>query len=103
MPDVKLAGRLPGSVERNGVTHVMSKLLDQPMDRRVAMIVYDAPTEAVNHEKDTRDPKIRVLWIEDMGAESDATDLVNAMNQAAESRTGKAPLPLADAPEALTD
>jgi hypothetical protein len=100
MPDVKLAGRLPGSVERNGVNHVQPKLIEDGLARRVALIVYDAPTETVDHEEKTQTPKLRVLWIEDMGAEGEAKELVNAMERAAEDRTGRAPLPLDADPDA---
>lgn len=94
MPDVKLAGRLPGTVERNGVTHVASSLATHGLIRRVALVVYDAPTRTENDEEGTITPTMRVRWIEDMGTEAEQPDLVELMNKAAEDRTGNAALPL---------
>lgn len=98
MPDVKLAGRLPGTTERNGVTHVASSLASHGLIRRVALVVYDAPTRTENDEEGTITPTMRVRWIEDMGPEAERTDLVELMARATEARTGAVPLPLDQEP-----
>lgn len=91
---VKLAGRLPGSFENNGMPAVASDLLKDGATQRLAVIWYDVLT--TGHNNDTGDDiaTMRVLRIEPMGSVGAATSALREMvMQAAEARTGKAPLP----------
>lgn len=92
MPDVKLAGRLPGSTDKNGALAIQKALLDEPLVQRIGLIMFDAPTEAINHEENEQTPKLRVLWIEPVTDAAEASALLEQMNLLAESRTGKRPL-----------
>lgn len=93
---VKLAGRLPGSVESNGLLSVLPDLLEHPNKERLAVIWFSAPTEDVDHSTDpeTRIPKLAIRRIEPMGDADEATKALQEMVlQAAETRLGHAPLP----------
>lgn len=92
MPDVKLAGRLPGSTDKNGAFAIQRDLLTEPLTKRIGLVMFDAPTEAVNHEENEQTPKLRVLWIEPVTDQDQADDLLERMNLLAEARTGKRPL-----------
>lgn len=92
MPDVKLSGSLPGSTEKNGAFAIQKALLDEPLTRRIMLVLCDAPTETTNHEEGTKTPKLRVCWIEPVNDPVQAADLLELMNRIAEDRTGKRPL-----------
>lgn len=91
---VKLAGRLPGSFENNGMSSVAADLLKTPETDRLAVIWYDVLK--TTHDVDTGDDiaTIRVKRIEPMGDVGSATAALREMvMQAAEARTGAKPLP----------
>lgn len=93
---VKLAGRLPGSVENNGLLNVLPDLLEHPNKERLAVIWYSAPTEDVDHSTDpvTRIPKLAIHKLEPMGDVDVASKALQEMVlQAAEQRLGHSPLP----------
>lgn len=92
--EVKLAGRLPGSIENNGMYNVQPDLLKSPAEHRLAVIWYDVPKIVDDVETGDRVPTMRVLRIEPMGEVGEATAALREMvMQAAEARTGKTPLP----------
>lgn len=93
---VKLAGRLPGSVENNGLLNVLPDLLKNPNTERLAVIWYSAPTEDVDHSTDpeTRIPKLSIHKFEPMGDVDEASQALQQMvMQKAEERLGHTPLP----------
>lgn len=95
--EVKLAGRLPGSIENNGMYNVQPDLLKTPSEHRLAVIWYDVPKIVDDVETGDRVPTMRVLRIEPMGEVGEATEALREMvMQAAEARTGKSPLPFDD-------
>jgi hypothetical protein len=93
---VKLNGRLPGSVENNGLLNVLSDLLENPNKERLAVIWYAAPTEDVDHSTDpaTRVPKLVIRKFEPMGDVDEASQALQEMvMQRMEARLGHSPLP----------
>lgn len=102
--EVKLAGRLPGSIENNGMYNVQPDLLKTPAEHRLAVIWYDVPKIVDDVESGDRVPTMRVLRIEPMGEVGEATAALREMvMQVAEARTGKTPLPFDDVdPDGVT-
>lgn len=93
---VKLAGRLPGSVESNGLMGILPDLLANPNKERLAVVWFSAPTEDVDHSTDpeTRIPKLAIHRIEPMGDAGEATQALQEMVlQRAEERLGHTALP----------
>lgn len=92
---VKLAGRLPGSTEHNGLSAVVGDLLREPETTRLAIIEYDVPKITTDVESGDRVPTMRVLRIEPAG--SDKEDGYQALRElmlsSAENRLGHMPLP----------
>lgn len=95
--EVKLAGRLPGSVENNGMYSVQPDLLKTPAEHRLAVIWYDVPKIVDDVESGDRVPTMRVLRIEPMGEVDEASQVLREMvMQKAEARLGATPLPFGD-------
>lgn len=91
---VKLAGRLPGSTENNGMYSVVDDLLVKPKDRRLALIWYDVPRIVDDVETGDRVPTMRVLRVEPVGEAGEAAQAIQELvMQLAESRLGHTPLP----------
>ena len=91
---VKLAGRLPGSMENNGMYSVADALLKDPKKNRLAVIWYDVPFAREDFETDDVIPTMRVLKIEPIGAADEASQaLCELVMQKAEQRLGHTPLP----------
>lgn len=91
---VKLAGRLPGSIENNGMYSVESELLGSPKERRVAVIWYDVPFARDDFETGDRIPTMRILRIEPIGDADEASQaLQQLVMERAEARLGHTPLP----------
>lgn len=91
---VKLAGRLPGSVENNGLLSVLRDLLADPNTERLAVIWYDAPTKEVDNQTGDEIPKLVIRRFEPMGDADEATQALQQMVlQKAEERLGHTPLP----------
>lgn len=91
---VKLAGRLPGSIENNGLMNVLPDLLAEPNTERLAVIWYDAPTKEVDNQNGDEIPKLVIRRFEPMGAADEATQALQEMVlQKAEQRLGHTPLP----------
>lgn len=92
---VKLAGRLPGSTEHNGMSAVVAELLKDPETTRLAVIEYDVPKITTDVESGDRVPTLRVLRIEPSGGNKDEgyQALRELMMTSAEKRLGHEPLP----------
>lgn len=92
---VKLAGRLPGSTEHNGLGAVVLDLLREPETTRLAIIEYDVPKITTDVESGDRVPTMRVLRIEPAGSDKEEgyRALRELMLSAAENRLGHTPLP----------
>lgn len=91
---VKLAGRLPGSTENNGLLSVVDDLVGDPKTVRMYVIWGDVLTITRDVETDDDVPTLRVKRIEPMG-EADAASqaLQELVMRAAEQRLGHTPLP----------
>lgn len=91
---VKLAGRLPGSTENNGLLSVVDQLVNDPKTVRMFVIWGDVLTITRDVETDDDVPTLRVKRIEPMG-EADAASqaLQELVMRAAEERLGHTPLP----------
>ena len=92
---VKLAGRLPGSTEHNGMGAIVADLLKDPSSTRLAIIEYDVPWARDDFESGDRVPTMRVLRIEPAGSSKDEgyQALRELMLSTAENRLGHTPLP----------
>lgn len=94
---VKLAGRLPGSVENNGLMSVLGDLLDHPNKERLAVIWFSAPGgkyDASENDHETRIPTLVIHKIEPMGDVDETSQVLQQMVlQKAEQRLGHTPLP----------
>lgn len=97
MTEVKLAGRLPGSMENNGMYSVQPDLLKNPTERRLAVIWYDTLKSVENYDTGEKVPVMRVLRIEPIGDVDEASQaLQELVMQKAEQRLGATPLPFGD-------
>lgn len=91
---VKLAGRLPGSTEHNGMSAVVRDLLNDPETTRLAVIEYDVPKIVRDVESGDQVPTMRVLRIEPAGEKGEGYQaLRELMLSTAENRLGHEPLP----------
>lgn len=92
---VKLAGRLPGSTEHNGMGAVVRDLLADPETTRLAIIEYDVPRIVTDVESGDHIPTMRVLRIEPAGSDKEEgyQALRELMLSSAENRLGHTPLP----------
>lgn len=91
---VKLAGRLPGSTENNGLLSVVDDLISEPKTVRMYVIWGDVLTITKDVETDDDVPTLRVKRIEPIGTAGEAsTALQELVMQAAETRLGHTPLP----------
>jgi hypothetical protein len=91
---VKLAGRLPGSTENNGMLSVVDDLVQDPKTVRMYVVWADVLTITRDVETDDDVPTLRVKRIEPMGTASEAQQaLQELVMQAAETRLGHTPLP----------
>jgi hypothetical protein len=92
--DVKLAGRLPGSSESNGMHSVQADLLNNPTTQRLAVIWYDVLKITTDVDTDEQIPTIRVLKIEPLGPVDDVSQAIREeVMRKAEERLGHSPLP----------
>ena len=91
---VKLNGRLPGSIEANGLLSILTDLLKEPNTERLAVVWYDAPTKVVDNQTGDEIPKIAIRRFEPMGTTDTASHALREMvMQTAEARLGYTPLP----------
>ncbi|WP_020385941.1 hypothetical protein [Kribbella catacumbae] len=91
---VKLAGRLPGSTENNGLLSVVQELIDSPKADRMFVIWADVLKITEDVETGDHVPTLRVKRIEPMGEVDAASQALRELvMQAAEARLGHTPLP----------
>lgn len=97
---VKLAGRLPGSVENNGLLSVLPDLLEHPTKERLAVVWYSAPGgkyDSSEPDHETRIPTLVIHKIEPMGDVDEASLALQEMVlQKSEERLGHTPLPFGE-------
>lgn len=94
---VKLAGRLPGSTENNGLLSTVDDLIEAPKTVRMYVIWADVLTVTKDVETDDEVPTLRVKRIEPMGDAGAASQaLQELVMQAAEKRLGHEPLPFGE-------
>lgn len=92
--EVKLAGRLPGSIENNGMYSQHTELLDSPKQQRLAVVWYDVLRITRDVETGDEIPTLRVLRIEPMGETDEASAALRELVlKRAEDRLGHTPLP----------
>lgn len=92
---VKLASAMPSDTELNGIDSISQDLIDNPDRPRIAVVVFTTRTITSNPELGTTVPTIAIRRIEPLGYQDQVSEVVRQeLVKAAESRTGKAALPL---------
>lgn len=102
---VKLASKMPGDPETNGVDSLSDELRKHPDTLRVAVVWFDV--QKVTYDTDTHAaiPTVRVRRIEPVGlADEPDPELVKLVAAAVEERTGRkgVPFELVNVDEAQT-
>ena len=91
---VRLAGRLPGSIENNGLLSIAADLHKRQTQVRLGVVWFDILTVAHNNDTGDDTATVRILRFEPMGDVGEVTEALQEMVLvAAESRTGSTPLP----------
>ena len=91
---VKLSAKLAGDDDLNGLDSLAQAMTDEPKTVRVAVVWFDCSKIVDDTDDDTRVPYARIRRFEPVGlAENMPEGLRSLVEQAAEERTGKAPLP----------
>lgn len=94
---VRLAGRLPGSIENNGMLSIAPDLLKQTNHVRLAVIWYDVLKTEHNNDSGDDIAVLRIGRIEPMGDVGEVSEaLQEIVLVAAEKRLGSAPLPFGE-------
>ena len=93
MPALKMSAGLPGD-DRNGLAPIVRRLVDDPEDVHVAVVLLD--TTKVTTDVETGDvvPTVRIRAIEPIEETSDSAELERLLRSAYERRTGQVELPL---------
>lgn len=92
---VKLAAKMPGDFETNGLDATAEDLLDNPKELRAAFVVYDVAKDVHDVDTDTRVPVVRVRRFEPLGKADEVSQAIrDAYTKAVEDRTGRVALPL---------
>lgn len=91
---VRLASKMPGDPETNGVDALRPDLLGTPDELRVALVWFDVAKVTIDTDTDEHVPTIRVRRIEPLGTIEDVDPVVrDAVQTAVEKRTGRKPIP----------
>lgn len=91
---VKLGPKLPADFEMNGLDAQVDDLIGEPLTLRCAVIWYDAPTAAIDAEKQTTVPKVQIRRFEPLGDADDVSAAIRVeVEKAIERRTGRRPIP----------
>lgn len=91
---VKLSAKLAGDDDLNGLDSLADAMIDDPRTPRVAVVWFDCSKIVDNTDDDTRIPYARIRRFEPVGtAAAMPAELRSIVEQAAEQRTGKTPLP----------
>jgi hypothetical protein len=94
---VTLSGRLPGDPDINGLDAIAADLVANPEQLRVVVAWIDVSKVTTSTDTGDRVPTVRVRRIEPVGTpESVPAAFSRAVLQAAERRTGMAPLPFGE-------
>ena len=91
---VKLASKLAGDFEVNGLDQTVEDLLDRPKQLRVAVVWYDVVKVIEDVPTGEHVPTIQVRRIEPLGDSGDVTESIKKhVNDAIAKRTGRTPIP----------
>lgn len=91
---VKLAARLPGDPEVNGLDAITGDLIARPQTMRCAVIWYDTIRVTENIELGVKIPTVQVLRVEPISDASEMpAELADLVQAAAQKRLGHEPLP----------
>lgn len=91
---VRLAGRLPGDIEINGLDSIADELCARPDDVVVALVWFDVSKVTRDVDSHTDVPTVRVRRVEPLGGVADIASSLTAMAEKAfEERTGRKALP----------
>lgn len=100
---VKLAARMPGDFETNGLDALHDDLVHEPKELRAAFVVFDVEKITDNTDDGSRVPTVRVRRFEPLGKADEISQAIrDAYTQAVETRTGRTALPL-DVVEIIED
>lgn len=91
---VKLAAKMPGGTEVNGIDSTAGDLINDPKKLRVAVVWYDVAKVTDDVEHGTVVPTIQVRRIEPIGTSDVVSEKIRGeVNAAIQSRTGRTPIP----------
>lgn len=91
---VKLSAKLAKDDDLNGLDSLAEDMIEDPREVRLAVVWFDCSKIVDNTDDETHVPYARVRRFEPIGtAEAMPAALQQLVEQAAEARTGKAPLP----------
>lgn len=92
---VKLAGRLPGSEEMNGLLPLIPDILAEPTKNRLAVIWFSAPNKITdNPTTGERVPTLTIHRFEPLGDVDEASQALRELvMQKIDGRLGKSALP----------
>lgn len=92
---VRLAAKLPGNDEINGLDHIAYDLCDNPGTPVFALVWFDVAKVTTDVDAGTRVPTVRVRRVEPVGPLSEVPAAVAKLVTAlGEKRLGRVPLPL---------
>lgn len=92
---VKLASKLPGDLEVNGVDQLAEELVNDPKTLRAGFVLFDTVKVITDTDTGEKIPVVRIRRFEPLGDADDiSAELRAAYFKAVEARTGKTALPL---------
>ena len=92
---VKLAAKLPGDLETNGLDAIADQLVKDPETIRLAVVWLDVSKVTVETDSHAHVPTVRVRRVEPIGDVGEVSDAIRALVDKAQSdRTGRDPIPL---------
>lgn len=101
---VRLAAKLPGNDEINGLDHIAGDLCANPGEPIFALVWFDVSKVTTDVDSGTRVPTVRVRRVEPVGPIGQVPDFVRSLaRQLEEKRTGRAPLPFEEIDPAEVD
>lgn len=91
---VKLSSKLAADDDLNGLDYLASQMIENPRQVRIAVVWFDTVKIIDNTDDDSRIPYARIRRWESLGNVEDVEQSIrDIVAEAAEERTGKAPLP----------
>lgn len=91
---VKLSAKLAGDDDLNGLDSLAQAMINDPHQVRLAVVWFDCQKIVNNTDDETEIPYARIRRFEPVGvAEEMPGELQQIVQQAAQDRTGKTPLP----------